>query len=282
MKINNWAKREQDLRWVLEEREFRGGGEWKLGQKGTRVYIFGDTDTLSEPCFVLFEVWKAWFCKMWLQSSLSDPLPGTGGWSPADSNAQQWLQMDLGNRVEITAVATQGRHGSSDWVTSYSLMFSDTGRNWKQYKQEDSIWVGHLFSSDKYSWDVIMVTSECFPHFPIARSLVVFQLLSAYSEIIRPHTGPSSSVTPILREINMSVAKSLLFPPLLVNWGVHWMGLHLEKEKKKCKSDCWWPCIDWLSRCVFCFFFFFNAPGTLYTLLWWNELSYVIGQKLPR
>uniref|UniRef100_A0A096N4T6 Contactin associated protein family member 5 n=1 Tax=Papio anubis TaxID=9555 RepID=A0A096N4T6_PAPAN len=48
--------------------------------------------------------------------------------------------MDLGNRVEITAVATQGRYGSSDWVTSYSLMFSDTGRNWKQYKQEDSIW----------------------------------------------------------------------------------------------------------------------------------------------
>ncbi|KAG8513170.1 Contactin-associated protein-like 5 [Galemys pyrenaicus] len=74
---------------------------------------------------------------------------GTGGWSPADTNAQQWLQMDLGNRVEITAVATQGRYGSSDWVTSYSLMFSDTGRNWKQYKQEDSIWVGQLFSSDE-------------------------------------------------------------------------------------------------------------------------------------
>ncbi|XP_010635991.1 contactin-associated protein-like 5 isoform X1 [Fukomys damarensis] len=64
---------------------------------------------------------------------------GTGGWSPADSNTQQWLQMDLGSRVEITAVATQGRYGSSDWVTSYSLMFSDTGRNWKQYKQEDSV-----------------------------------------------------------------------------------------------------------------------------------------------
>ena len=75
---------------------------------------------------------------MLLQLSLSDPVPGTGGWSPADSNAQQWLQMDLGNRVEITAVATQGRFGSSDWVTSYSLMFSDTGRNWKQYKQEDN------------------------------------------------------------------------------------------------------------------------------------------------
>ncbi|XP_058517295.1 contactin-associated protein-like 5 [Ochotona princeps] len=65
---------------------------------------------------------------------------GIGGWSPADSSAQQWLQLDFGNRVEITAVATQGRYGSSDWVTNYSLMFSDTGHNWKQYRQEDSIW----------------------------------------------------------------------------------------------------------------------------------------------
>uniref|UniRef100_A0A8C3G662 Contactin associated protein like 3 n=1 Tax=Cyclopterus lumpus TaxID=8103 RepID=A0A8C3G662_CYCLU len=42
-------------------------------------------------------------------------------------------------KCTITAVATQGRYGSSDWLTSYLLMFSDTGHNWKQYKQEDSI-----------------------------------------------------------------------------------------------------------------------------------------------
>ncbi|XP_044834524.1 contactin-associated protein-like 5 isoform X3 [Mauremys mutica] len=66
---------------------------------------------------------------------------GAGGWSPSESNPQQWLQIDLGDRAEITAVATQGRYGSSDWITSYILMFSDTGRNWKQYRQEDSIWV---------------------------------------------------------------------------------------------------------------------------------------------
>uniref|UniRef100_Q0V8T8-2 Isoform 2 of Contactin-associated protein like 5-2 n=1 Tax=Mus musculus TaxID=10090 RepID=Q0V8T8-2 len=65
---------------------------------------------------------------------------GTGGWSPENSSAHQWLQLDLGNRVEITAVATQGRYGSSDWVTSYCLIFSDTGHNWQQYKQGDSIW----------------------------------------------------------------------------------------------------------------------------------------------
>ncbi|XP_027730702.1 contactin-associated protein-like 4 isoform X6 [Vombatus ursinus] len=42
--------------------------------------------------------------------------------------------------MEITAIATQGGYGSSDWVTSYLLMFSDSGRNWKQYRQEESIW----------------------------------------------------------------------------------------------------------------------------------------------
>uniref|UniRef100_A0A3Q0QTK6 Contactin associated protein like 3 n=1 Tax=Amphilophus citrinellus TaxID=61819 RepID=A0A3Q0QTK6_AMPCI len=51
----------------------------------------------------------------------------------------QWLEVDLGERTKITAVATQGRYGSSDWLTSYLLMFSDTGHNWRQYRQEDSI-----------------------------------------------------------------------------------------------------------------------------------------------
>lgn len=73
--------------------------------------------------------------------SLSSLL-GAGGWSPMDSSTEQWLQVDLGDRVEITGVATQGRYGSSDWTTSYSLMFSDTGRNWKHYREEDIIWVG--------------------------------------------------------------------------------------------------------------------------------------------
>ncbi|KAJ6665609.1 hypothetical protein lerEdw1_003452 [Lerista edwardsae] len=68
-----------------------------------------------------------------------------GGWSPLDSSNEQWLQVDLGDRVEITGVATQGRYGSSDWTTSYILMFSDTGRNWKQYREEDIIWVGLAF-----------------------------------------------------------------------------------------------------------------------------------------
>uniref|UniRef100_A0A3Q2CQH0 Contactin-associated protein-like 4 n=1 Tax=Cyprinodon variegatus TaxID=28743 RepID=A0A3Q2CQH0_CYPVA len=64
---------------------------------------------------------------------------GAGGWSPLSSDRYQWLEVDLGERTKITAVATQGRYGSSDWLTSYQLMFSDKGHNWKQFRQEDSI-----------------------------------------------------------------------------------------------------------------------------------------------
>uniref|UniRef100_A0A3P8TMF3 Contactin associated protein like 3 n=1 Tax=Amphiprion percula TaxID=161767 RepID=A0A3P8TMF3_AMPPE len=73
-----------------------------------------------------------------------DASPRAGGWSPLVSDRYQWLEVDLGERTKITAVATQGRYGSSDWLTSYLLMFSDTGHNWKQYRQEDSIGVNSV------------------------------------------------------------------------------------------------------------------------------------------
>ncbi|KAM8934053.1 contactin-associated protein-like 5 [Pelodytes ibericus] len=66
---------------------------------------------------------------------------GAGGWSPLESNTKQWLQIDLGERFDITGAATQGRFGSSDWVTRYTVMLSDTGRNWKPYHHDNSILV---------------------------------------------------------------------------------------------------------------------------------------------
>ncbi|XP_032340262.1 contactin-associated protein-like 2 [Camelus ferus] len=65
---------------------------------------------------------------------------GAGGWSPSDSDHYQWLQVDFGNRKQISAVATQGRYSSSDWVTQYRMLYSDTGRNWKPYHQDGNIW----------------------------------------------------------------------------------------------------------------------------------------------
>ncbi|XP_075413558.1 contactin-associated protein-like 2 [Tenrec ecaudatus] len=65
---------------------------------------------------------------------------GAGGWSPSDSDHYQWLQVDFGSRKQMSAIATQGRYSSSDWVTQYRLLYSDTGRNWKPYHQDGTIW----------------------------------------------------------------------------------------------------------------------------------------------
>ncbi|XP_069010535.1 contactin-associated protein-like 5 [Embiotoca jacksoni] len=64
---------------------------------------------------------------------------GAGGWSPMVTDQVPWLQVDLREQMEVTAVATQGRHDSWDWVSSYLLLYSDTGRAWKQYRHEDGV-----------------------------------------------------------------------------------------------------------------------------------------------
>ncbi|MCJ8745762.1 hypothetical protein PDJAM_G00134090 [Pangasius djambal] len=73
-------------------------------------------------------------------------LKGAGGWSPLDTDHYPWLQVDLGSRKQVTAVATQGRYSSSDWTTRYRLLYSDTGRNWKPYHQDGNIWVNSALS----------------------------------------------------------------------------------------------------------------------------------------
>ncbi|XP_044275058.1 contactin-associated protein-like 2 [Varanus komodoensis] len=65
---------------------------------------------------------------------------GAGGWCPSSSDHYQWLQVDFGNRKQISSIATQGRYSSSDWVTQYRMLYSDTGRNWKPYHQDGNVW----------------------------------------------------------------------------------------------------------------------------------------------
>ncbi|AWP13568.1 putative contactin-associated protein-like 5 [Scophthalmus maximus] len=73
---------------------------------------------------------------------------GAGGWSPMVTDQEPWLQVDLREQLEVTAVATQGRYDSWDWVSSYLLLYSDTGRAWKQYRHEDGVgrFVGNVNS----------------------------------------------------------------------------------------------------------------------------------------
>uniref|UniRef100_A0A8C5CP98 Contactin-associated protein-like 2 n=1 Tax=Gadus morhua TaxID=8049 RepID=A0A8C5CP98_GADMO len=65
---------------------------------------------------------------------------GSGGWSPVDADRYQWLQVDLGSRKKVVAVATQGRYSSADWTRRYRLLYSDTGKNWRPFLQDGNIW----------------------------------------------------------------------------------------------------------------------------------------------
>uniref|UniRef100_A0A672GYR0 Contactin associated protein-like 5a n=1 Tax=Salarias fasciatus TaxID=181472 RepID=A0A672GYR0_SALFA len=67
-------------------------------------------------------------------SSCCGRLFPSGGWSPMVTDPEPWLQVDLRDRMEVTAVATQGRYDSSDWVSRYMLLYSDTGQAWKQFR----------------------------------------------------------------------------------------------------------------------------------------------------
>uniref|UniRef100_A0AAQ6AJ42 Contactin associated protein-like 5a n=1 Tax=Amphiprion ocellaris TaxID=80972 RepID=A0AAQ6AJ42_AMPOC len=64
---------------------------------------------------------------------------GAGGWSPMVTDQEPWLQVDLREQMEVTAVSTQGRYDSWDWVSGFLLLYSDSGRAWKQYRQEDGV-----------------------------------------------------------------------------------------------------------------------------------------------
>uniref|UniRef100_A0A8C7D3F0 Contactin-associated protein-like 5 n=1 Tax=Oncorhynchus kisutch TaxID=8019 RepID=A0A8C7D3F0_ONCKI len=78
---------------------------------------------------------------------------GEGGWAPERSDRQPWLQLDLRQKMEVTAIATQGRSGSSDWVTSFMLLFGDSGLAWKQYGQSED--TGQTYTGNTNSEGVV-------------------------------------------------------------------------------------------------------------------------------
>ena len=57
-----------------------------------------------------------------------------GGWSALSNDANQWIQVALGNFSDVTGIATQGRNGNNQWVTKYQLQYSDDGVNFDFYK----------------------------------------------------------------------------------------------------------------------------------------------------
>ena len=59
-----------------------------------------------------------------------------GSWSAKYNNLNQWLQIDLGSKHEVTGLATQGRNGYGQWVTKYKVQYSDNGVNFQYYMEQ--------------------------------------------------------------------------------------------------------------------------------------------------
>ena len=60
-----------------------------------------------------------------------------GGWIPARSDHDQWLQISFGGDTElVTGIATQGFHQGPYYVKSYTLQYMDDRGYFQQYQPE--------------------------------------------------------------------------------------------------------------------------------------------------
>jgi len=66
---------------------------------------------------------------------------GRGAWAAKTNNGKEWLQIDFGELVRVTKVATQGQQDNDNWVTKFTLSYSVDGIHWVEYKENSVTWV---------------------------------------------------------------------------------------------------------------------------------------------
>ena len=75
------------------------------------------------------------FAASWARLHLKKSGIRQGGWSPFKDDLNQWLQVDFGRLTTVTRLATQGRDGSDEWVTKYTLQYSVNGVIYHGYRE---------------------------------------------------------------------------------------------------------------------------------------------------
>ena len=56
-----------------------------------------------------------------------------GAWVAKYNDIGQFLQVDFGKPVKVTKIATQGRHEKNEWVTRYTMSYSQDNGVYKDY-----------------------------------------------------------------------------------------------------------------------------------------------------
>lgn len=64
-------------------------------------------------------------------------LYGTNAWTASSSDFSQYLIIDLGQTMNITAIATQGREHHNEYVNEYSISYGTNGLDYADYKETD-------------------------------------------------------------------------------------------------------------------------------------------------
>lgn len=67
-----------------------------------------------------------------------------GGWLARVNNNHQWLQIDLGAKSVVKRIATQGRYDANQWVTSYTVSYSNNGVRFYPYRENRRVRVCSL------------------------------------------------------------------------------------------------------------------------------------------
>lgn len=70
---------------------------------------------------------------------------GVGGsaWTAGSSDFGQYLIVDLGQVMNITLIATQGRSSQNEYIKEYRISYGTNGLDYQDYKEED----GHAMVS---------------------------------------------------------------------------------------------------------------------------------------
>ncbi|XP_028417633.1 uncharacterized protein LOC114542082, partial [Dendronephthya gigantea] len=103
-----------------------------------------DLDTKQVPCEVVAlgmenglisdsqitatSVWNA------VLSTRHGRLNDAASWSARKNDQDQWIQIDLGKKDVVAAIATQGRRNYNQWVKTYSVSYSSNGEHFDYYK----------------------------------------------------------------------------------------------------------------------------------------------------